>query len=526
MSEEIVKFGIVLPILLLLIIFVIGALISVFIYHDNIKGLNRTNIMFLELDLKQWRIKKKPIVWNMFMRKSQLDSRINRIIGLGWVEIGKFFSIIGPTEEKRWKSAIEFCVQNKSGIKVDSIINIGKNEKSYWETDFYYVNKNTLSINVKWINRCNKDVKAKMINKLDLLNKNYQNQYCLFVCFNLHSNEDTDKKDFINKFAKMIKSKKILSYFVFKNTIVFVYRFVKFDKLQKTRLKINSIITKADNKMILDGFCDAISYIDVKEIKTESDIVKILTRISFGIAKSRLMNKPFYFNIKSLHFNEFEDYKDSVNIINDIIKNKMFNSMSCDVYSFDYRKKLLQYKYLKPSIDLDNNHWYSFIINTTNFNEKLRSQSLENHLRLNSNTPYMIDINDYDFKNFFNKIVKHKENIYIVNVVDFKKPLQIAELSELLKKHKIKFGLKVDKITPNTFSVFENAQPDVAIFSKEVYKNINNNDFNQNINNIGLILMCERLSITPIFEGINDKIRNNLINIGNDTKYFISGYKK
>ena len=133
---------------------------------------------------------------------------------------------------------------------------------------------------------------------------------------------------------------------------------------------------------------------------------------------------------------------------------------------------------------------------------------------------FMIDINDYEINARFDEMIQNRKILYIINLMSYKKPLQIIALFKLLKKYQIKFGIRVNEITSVLFSIVENVKPNVLIMSKEFTSSVDPDLIHQNIDKIGLILICERLNIIPIFENPDHNLKITLKNFSNKEKYF------
>ena len=167
-----VSLTILLPIFFLTASIVLALIIIFVVQYRKKSRLNRPNLMFLELDLKQWRIKKIPLAWNQMIFKSQFNQYLDEIISNGWVDINTFFHILGSKEEQKWKKAIEYCIKNKANIEINSILALDNYdwEKSYWNVEFFSPHNDLIRINVKWINRLStRKIKLKLIDKEELL---------------------------------------------------------------------------------------------------------------------------------------------------------------------------------------------------------------------------------------------------------------------------------------------------------------------------------------------------------------------
>lgn len=515
-----VSLTILLPIFFLTASIVLALIIIFVVQYRKKSRLNRPNLMFLELDLKQWRIKKIPLAWNQMIFKSQFNQYLDEIISNGWVDINTFFHILGSKEEQKWKKAIEYCIKNKANIEINSILALDNYdwEKSYWNVEFFSPHNDLIRINVKWINRLStRKIKLKLIDKEELLL--IPEQFKLFVAFSLNEPNIGPILDaFLEQFQSATKLKK-LNYFIFKNNVVFVASAWQFAQIQKVKAKFIKVMNKNKNNVVLNNYYYGLTYVEAKSIKNETDFAKILTRISFGIIKSKLNREPFYFSAKSIFFNEFEEYKEAINYINDLLVNGKFELLKLRVYSILQNKKVFNY-FLPKISELTNNNWFDLILASSNFQEKLSNLFLKQMINHQEEKIFMIDINDYEINKYFDQMVANRKILYIVNIVSYKKPLQIIALFKLLKKHQVKFGIRVNEISSVLFSIVENVKPNVLILSNQFIKTVEPESIHHNIDKIGLILICERLNIIPIFENPDHNLKITLKNFSTKEKYF------
>lgn len=512
---------VLLPIFFLITSIIISLIFIFVVQYQKKQRLNRPNLMFLELDLKQWRIKKIPMAWSQITNQIKFSNNLDEIINNGWIDINKFFTILNTKEVKKWKKAIEYAIQNKTNIEITSIVDLDNYdlEKSNWQIEFFPPYNDIIRINIKWFNSLNHQKnRISVIEKEQLLTDKVQ--FKLFVAFSL-----TDKNinlildDFLEHFQSAIKIKKI-KYFIFKNNVVFVASAWQFDQIQKIKAKFTKYIYKNKNNIVFNSYYDALTYVEVKSISTEEDFAKILTRISFGIIKSKLIRKPFYFSSKAILFNEFEEYKEAINYVNDLLVKEDFIVEKQRIYSILQNKKVLNY-FLPKINEMPDNNWFPLILSSSNFQDKLSDLFFKKMMNYNNEGKlFMIDINDYEINARFDEMIQNRKILYIINLMSYKKPLQIIALFKLLKKYQIKFGIRVNEITSVLFSIVENVKPNVLIMSKEFTSSVDPDLIHQNIDKIGLILICERLNIIPIFENPDHNLKITLKNFSNKEKYF------
>ena len=512
---------VLLPIFFLITSIIISLIFIFVVQYQKKQRLNRPNLMFLELDLKQWRIKKIPMSWSRITNQMKFSNSLDEIINNGWIDINKFFTILNTKEVKKWKKAIEYAIQNKTSIEITSVIDLDNYnlEKSNWQIEFFPPYNDVIRINIKWYNSLNyQKNQISVIEKEQLLTDKVQ--FKLFVAFSLtDKNINLILNDFLVHFQTAIKIKKI-KYFIFKNNIVFVVSAWQFDQIQKIKAKFTKYIYKNKNNIVFNSYYDALTYVEVKSISTEEDFAKILTRISFGIIKSKLIRKPFYFSSKEILFNEFEEYKEAINYVNDLLVKEDFVVEKQRIYSILQNKKVLNY-FLPKINEMPDNNWFPLILSSSNFQDKLSDLFFKKMINYNNEGKlFMIDINDYEINARFDEMIQNRKILYIINLVSYKKPLQIISLFKLLKKYQIKFGIRVNEITSVLFSIVENVKPNVLIMSKEFTSSVDPDLVHQNIDKIGLILICERLNIIPIFENPDHNLKITLKNFSNKEKYF------
>ena len=512
---------VLLPIFFLITSIIISLIFIFVVQYQKKQRLNRPNLMFLELDLKQWRIKKIPMSWSRITNQMKFSNSLDEIISNGWIDINKFFTILNTKEVKKWKKAIEYAIQNKTSIEITSVIDLDNYnlEKSNWQIEFFPPYNDVIRINIKWYNSLNyQKNQISVIEKEQLLTDKVQ--FKLFVAFSLtDKNINLILNDFLDHFQTAIKIKKI-KYFIFKNNIVFVASAWQFDQIQKIKAKFTKYIYKNKNNIVFNSYYDALTYVEVKSISTEEDFAKILTRISFGIIKSKLIRKPFYFSSKEILFNEFEEYKEAINYVNDLLVKEDFIVEKQRIYSILQNKKVLNY-FLPKINEMPDNNWFPLILSSSNFQDKLSDLFFKKMINYNNEGKlFMIDINDYEINARFDEMIQNRKILYIINLVSYKKPLQIISLFKLLKKYQIKFGIRVNEITSVLFSIVENVKPNVLIMSKEFTSSVDPDLVHQNIDKIGLILICERLNIIPIFENPDHNLKITLKNFSNKEKYF------
>ena len=517
-SSSWINLVVLLPLFLVAVLAVFIILTKLIFHYQKQTELNKPNFLFLELDLRQWRLKRIPLGWNRIIQKSQLNQELNQIIGTGWMEIAHFFTVIGPEEEQKWKQAIKYCIENHTNAEINSIFKLDQSEhkKTHWQVEFFPAQKDAIRINIKWVNKHHDVEPVKLIKQQELLKERHR--FKLFVAFSLTDhNLKAILPAFLHNFSFVVKVKN-LHYFSFRNIVVFVAVADYFEHLQKIKAKIAKHLARQKHNLIFNDYYDALTYVEAKDVKDETDLAKILTRISFGIIKSQLNRQAFYFSTKSLFFNEFEEYKAVFNQINQVLVHQNFIIEKLPVYSLNEEKPIINY--LIPRVNLANNNWAHFIFQSLNFQEKLNSLFFKQILARPNNEAFMISLHDGEIIKYFDQLKQNKQILYIINLLNYKKPLQIIGLLELLKKHEIQFGLRVAEINSVLFSILENVKPRFLVFSQQFMHQINADAMHHPIDKISLIVICERFGIIPIFENPDENFKMTIKNLSNRDKYY------
>ena len=510
---------------ILLVVFVVAVLaalawlVAFALQYDKKTRLNCPNFVFLELDFKQWRIRRIPLGWNPTIAKTQPMFYLNEMLARGWLDINRFFSLLGPAETQNWKAALQYCIQNKTNIEINSVISVDhyQRERSHWTVDFFAPQGDLIRVNIKWVNQlAPAPHRVQLLDKAQLLVQ--PEPFKLFVAFSL--TEARPSATLVASFLDQIRAVvplKHFRYFTFKNNVVFVVGAWQFAILQKLKNKFITALAKNKTNIVLNNYYDGLAYVEVKHLNGETDFTKVLARLAFGLIKSKLTCAPFHFSTKGIFFNEFEEYKEAINTLHTILNQGQVATASLGVYSMTDQTKTLEYHL--PHLSTTNN-WLTLILATSNFREKLSALFFRHLMQSCGSQPFMIDINDHDISHHFEHMVAHPQGLYIVNIVTYTKPRQTIELFTLLKNHNIQFGLRILAVSAPLLSLLENAHPSFVILTREFSASIRPETLHANIDKIGLLLMCERLQIMPIFENPDPQLQLTLQNLGSVPKLF------
>lgn len=517
MEQKILGLGILLPIFIFIMVCILVSLLVLIRKKEKNQSFNKKGFLFLEIDLNQWRIKRTTALWNDAIQNLENHPSIKNIIGYGWMEISDFFKKIGWEEEKKWKEAIEFCIQNNSNLKIQSsiVLNEKTQEKISWDVDFFDLKDNRLKVNIKWTNKKNINFSAMIINKENLIKDNYK--YKLFVAFNLIKKDVELYQEFIYKINSLLNLKDV-SFFISQNVIVAILKSNDFHNLEKQKQKIVNKLKKQSISSMIENYYNGLTYVDAMDIDNESKLIKVLARIWFGITKSKKTLKPFHFNVKNIFFNEFEEFKETINNVNQAIQSHDFSIEKIEVFSLKTEKKT--FNYYMPKFNIMENQWTPFVLEFMNFKENSNKIFFNKMLNEDIKHSFLINVNDSDINEFFPKMQQNNKNIYIINFVSSKTSLDIINLLQLLQIHEIKFGIKVKDVSSPFLSIIENTKPSILILTEEYSKNFDNESLHNNLNKVNLVFTCERKSIALIFENGNEELRKSIINIGKSEKYY------
>lgn len=512
-------------VILVFIFLIFLILIQYFVFlFQRINHLKKeTSLFLLDLDLKNWRIKKINSIWNNKNNKinnEKLDLYFNKEIDKGWVNISKIFDLLGPEETKKWKKSIQYCVQNKNLVSINSQVNI-KSNKSYnlcnLKINFVYINPNKINIEIKSkMEYLDDSIFKNMIsNKKEIIDN--KNEFKLFIAFSLVDKTNQTFLTFINLIYNKLKMKDV-KFLRFNELLIFVSTSNNYKKNKKLRKYINKKMTNYKTNSYINHLYDGLSYVECKDLENENDFSKIITRISFGLIKSRLNKKPFYFNLKNINFNEFENFKEKITSINNLIEDKDKNYDFLPVLEIKNEKE--EFEYLKPIIDLKENYWNEYIMKMNDFENKIKDSFIENFLFSYSKTrkkikkPILIEINDYQIERM-SSLLSNKDYYFIIKQVQYTKTGDFIKLLNLIQLSNIQFALIIEEFDSKILTIIKNVKPNIIIVSKKFNDKFLNNQINDKLIIKNLINTSKNLDIKLIFQNIDSNIKNEILSFSN-----------
>ena len=287
---------------------------------------NRKKYIFfsLELDTKRWIIKRNNSLLNNIIYDEKFNWYFKNKIGKGWVGINKLFKILDPVDVEKWKKSIEYCIQNKTNSSINHEIKfkIEGNKKYisyFFNIKFIYINEDHINIEFRTKeNFDNSNLIKKIISKNEIFND--KNFYKLFVGFYIEDNENANVfTSFIKEMSEIVNIKHF-SFFKSNSIVVMYNSNNSYKKIARTRIKLGNKLAKSNKKSNINNYYLSCGFVECENNIDENNFSKIMTRISFVLVKSKILNKPIYFNQKNIAFNEFEKFK--VKIINNNNINK------------------------------------------------------------------------------------------------------------------------------------------------------------------------------------------------------------
>ena len=504
---------------ILLIVFsiLIAAFVVIFLVVFKVRTkkiqTNDNSIFFMQMDLKNLRIKKNNLQLDYFFNKSNnFSNYFKNLFPNGWMTFRQFFSIIGIKEEEKWKRAIEFSIQNKTNTTIYSEFKFkNKNNKRFiyfLGIKFIYVDENTLNIDLFLQIPVEHDFyENRIISKSKLFNLDHK--YKLFIAFSIENTTSSFFIQFINQLNKLIKIKN--SYF-FKSSkmIVMVLSNNSYSKLQKYRLKIQNKLESKKAKANLEAYYNALAFVECQDLKTESDFSKVMTRISFALIKSKSLRVPIHFNLQNIKFNEFEEFKEKIMIIDGLIKSNNFDYEILPVKSIKSMKEIFQL--VAPTFEFENNYNNEAIFKINEFDKKIRERFVESILRSNKQfgKKILININDYQIETIFDLMKENKNFIYIVHRVKYREIGNFENLLKLLELSEINYALYVEEFDSEVLSLLTNLDVKMIVLSMTFNNNFEESMSTSKLEAVNAIILAENRNITLIFTEVEDKLKKEL----------------
>lgn len=517
----------------LTIIMLVIFAVSIFLYGYVKKNNKRDNSIFflLELDLNNWRFKKTNSLLDSFTTNELNDKfskYLERKIGVGWIDINKLFRLIGPTKSEKVKKAIEYCVQNKSNISLTSefvfktFSSKSQNTSFIFNFKFRYISPEKIMIECKTIDKVfDSSLQKKVISKEKLLSNN--KKYKLFIAFSMKEESHKSFITFIDKVSSILKTKSI-KFFKSNSMIILLFYSDSYRHIKNINKKVHNKFAKAATTTNINSFFDGSTYVECQNLKTESDFSKVMTRVLFGLIKSKIQHEPISFNLKNIQFNEFEEFKEKIISINKMLESNSINFECLPIKSIISKKE--QFDFYVPKFDLSEDYWNNYILRINDYDMKINDKFVTTVLNsLEAKTTkkkIFININDYQMLELVGKVDNKDDFIFIINKVKFNDIKQFIQLLNLLEISKIKYGLYVKEFDSEFYSVIANIKPKVVVLSQKFNDYLVDGKIKSKIKIMSAIFITEHLNINLVFTNVNDEMRNEIQILSKKEKYYIN----
>lgn len=503
---------IIIPIILILIFISIIIYLSFLILQNNNKNKTKTGFFSVEIDLKQNRMRLNNFYWNSIINSIN-NEHIQNIFNSGWINITNVFNKLGPNESKKWKRAIEFCINNQADTSVKTEIITNEITKTIWLVKFIYLNSNEIRINIDWTTKVNNDKFEIISSEKDIIS--LEGEYKLFVSFNFIKFNLSSIQEFstrLKKFLKLIDPKIT----IYKNVLILIIGANNFKELDRKRRKIIKLFNK--NNKYFQNFYNSSTFVEAKQIQSKSDWIKTLIRILFGLTKSEIIKETFFFDLKIDYLNEFQEFKKSFFNIEDMIGKGNIDILLKPIKNIYNNHKVIDF--VIPNYSIESNYWNEDVMNICNFNNKIIDLTFLKIMNSSFKNSLVINVNDYFIHDNFELMKKNNKIIYIINFIEYSDENKIIDLLTMLKKYNIKFGFKIDEFNPILASIINNTQPNIIFINKKFTNEFNSKDnIDLLMNKLTLLSLCEKWKISPVFiNPLNNK--EEILAMGNVDKLY------
>lgn len=428
------------------------------------KSVDQSGIILVQIEMDKNRLRLINPIWNSKIINNTLDYVTNSFFKSGWNDLDVTLNNLPPKEREKWLSNLESVSINKKNTSFTSKIKLNSriNEYSFWKITLIYRQDAKIDVNIKWINRIENKKKPNIIDKNTLLDDG--KIFKIFISFNLLNDDEEMIKNFIYNLQKLLKNKK-LEFLVSKNVVSVVLKSNNFHLINKEKEQIINKIEKTMLENYISNFYDGLSIVDAKDIKSASDINKVFSRISFGLLKSKTQQrKTFYFELKSIYYSEFEDFKFALNNINQIVVSNKISIKESSVINSVSNKE--EYNLLLPSPNFEDqdNIWYELILSSYNFKHLLENVFFKQIIREfdNKNSNVFLNIN-YELLEDEIKTIKEKDFIYIIDCESNSVANNLPAIINLIERNQFKFALRVKNFNSVAASIINVVKPQ-AIF--------------------------------------------------------------
>ncbi len=490
---------------------------------------NRKKYIFfsLELDTKRWIIKRNNSLLNNIIYDEKFNWYFKNKIGKGWVGINKLFKILDPIDVEKWKKSIEYCIQNKTNSSINHEIKFKiegnkKNVSYFFNIKFIYINEEHINIEFRTKENFDKNnLIKKIISKNEILND--KKEYKLFAGFYIEDNENLNVFiSFIKEMSNVINIKNF-SFFKSNSIIVMYFSNDSYKKITRTRIKLENKLSKSNKKSNINNYYLSCGFVECQSDLYENNFSKIMTRISFVLVKSKVLNKPIYFNQKNIAFNEFEEFKEKIINIHKIIESPQVEYETIPITSLKNKRNI--FNLYIPKFSLDDYFWNDYIIKINNFDKKIREKFTSYVLTNNEllmDKKIVISINDYQIEEIFDLMKTRNNILFLINQTKYKKVIEFINLIKILDLSEIKYGLVFDELNSKAISILANVKPQLIVLSEKFNANFNKDNINNKLRLVDAIITTERLGIMLMFINLSSEDKKEVLLLSKYDKLFVN----
>ena len=492
---------------------------------------NRKKYIFfsLELDTKRWIIKRNNSLLNNIIYDEKFNWYFKNKIGKGWVGINKLFKILDPVDVEKWKKSIEYCIQNKTNSSINHEIKfkIEGNKKYisyFFNIKFIYINEDHINIEFRTKeNFDNSNLIKKIISKNEIFND--KNFYKLFVGFYIEDNENANVfTSFIKEMSEIVNIKHF-SFFKSNSIVVMYNSNNSYKKIARTRIKLGNKLAKSNKKSNINNYYLSCGFVECENNIDENNFSKIMTRISFVLVKSKILNKPIYFNQKNIAFNEFEEFKEKIMNVHNMIESSQIDYEKIPIISLKNKRNV--FNLYTPKFPLDDYFWNDYIIKINDFDKKIREKFTSYILTNNDllmDKKIVISINDYQIEEIFDLMKNRKNILFLINQIKYKKVMEFINVIKILDLSEIKYGLVFEELNSKVISILANVKPQLIVLSEKFNTNFNKDNINNKLRLVDAIITTERLGIMLMFINLSSEDKKEVLLLSKYDKLFVNIY--
>lgn len=522
--------SIILSIVMITLVSLLSFYFFYFFLKKNIFQKNNSILMFFEIDLKNWRVRKTPSLLES-STSNEINERFLRYfqkkIGKGWISITDFFKLLDSTNKKeKIQKAIEYCAQNKANIEISTEFVFdsfstrkNKNLSFLFNLKFRYVDDNKINVECKNNEEIyNLSLKKKVISKEELISN--KKKYKLFVAFALNDDKQETYILFLEKIYNLLKNNNF-KFFKSNSILLLVLSSDSYSTIRKQGKRINKKLKKSLTKSNINNFYDAVTFVECSKLKSENDFSTVMIRISYALIKSRVQHETIFFNLNSIHMNEFNEFKEKLYLIKGVLNSKSIPYELIPVKSIMNKSHL--YNFYVPRLNIEDDYWNSHLLKVNNYDLKIKDKFFLDTIKKNKQTKKhsFININDYQALEHFDLIKKNNDFTYVLNRVKFKDIKQFIRLINLFELSKIKYGLFVDEFDSEFYSIIKNIKPQVIVVSDKFNSYLVDGKIKSKIKIMSAIFITEYLNINLIFTNVDKQMQKEIHILSKTEKFFL-----